>query len=116
MAEQTGPHQGVKYGWDVGESGWKPGMDANLRLFDMVLQLTVESRLNTPPGSPPANARYIVGTLASGAWIGHANEIAYWNGSAWEFWVPREGWHAYVKSGGTLWRYTTGGGWADLGI
>lgn len=40
---------------------------------------------NAPPGSPATGDTYLVGTSPSGAWVGHAKDIAEWNGSAWVF-------------------------------
>ncbi|ADH91614.1 conserved hypothetical protein [Ancylobacter novellus DSM 506] len=40
---------------------------------------------NTPPGSPVTNDMYVVGTSPTGAWAGHANNLAQWTGSAWLF-------------------------------
>ena len=40
---------------------------------------------NAPPGSPATGDTYLVGTSPSGAWVGHAKDIAEWNGSAWDF-------------------------------
>lgn len=41
--------------------------------------------LNAPPGSPVSGDRYLVGVSPSGAFVGHANDLAQWNGSAWVF-------------------------------
>ncbi len=46
---------------------------------------------NTPPGSPVTNDMYVVGTSPSGAWAGHANNLAQWTGSAWLFTAPDHG-------------------------
>lgn len=47
---------------------------------------TVQSMTTTaPPGSPAVGDRYIVPAGATGAWAGHTNEIATWNGSEWIF-------------------------------
>jgi len=40
---------------------------------------------NAPPVSPATGDTYLVGTSPSGAWIGHAKDIAEWNGSSWDF-------------------------------
>jgi len=40
---------------------------------------------NAPPGSPAIGDTYLVGNSPSGAWVGHAKDIAEWNGSAWVF-------------------------------
>lgn len=61
-------------------------------------QPSVDDRdVNTPPGSPTTGYRVIVGSSPTGVFIGHAGEIAQWNGSAWVFTTPRAGTVAHVK-------------------
>ena len=48
----------------------------------------IDKDLLTPPVSPTAGDRYIIGQptdTATGAWVGHEGEIADWNGTAWIF-------------------------------
>ena len=40
---------------------------------------------NAPPVSPATGDIYLVGNSPSGAWVGHAKDIAEWNGSGWVF-------------------------------
>lgn len=58
--------------------------------------------VNTPPGSPVAGDRVIVGGSPTGAFVGHEGEVAQYTGSTWVFSVPREGTIAYVKSKKTI--------------
>ncbi|MCT9070798.1 DUF2793 domain-containing protein [Cupriavidus gilardii] len=52
-------------------------MDANLKLLDAVLQLSVKSRAQaTPPATPANGDRYIVAANPTGAWVGKAGQIA----------------------------------------
>lgn len=61
-------------------------VNINSALSDSVTQLgDVLSRLNTLPGSPTTGNRYLVGTAPT---AGHANEIAEWNGSSYDYTVP----------------------------
>lgn len=46
---------------------------------------------NTPPASPALDALYVVGTAATGAWAGRANQMAQWGGAAWIFTAPADG-------------------------
>jgi hypothetical protein len=112
MPAITLPNIGVSYGWNVGEDGWKPGMDTNLVMLDSLLHLAVISIANTPPGSPTNGDRYIVGTSPTGAWAGQANRVAVWVGaeSAWRFFQPKLGWRAwnaavpnYIRFNGSAW-------------
>ena len=51
------PNLGLSYGWTLGESGWKDGMDANLKRLGAVVGLSVKDRdLGTPPASPARRA------------------------------------------------------------
>ena len=50
----------------------------------------------TPPTTNTKDDRYIIPSGASGAWTGKTNQIAHWNGSAWEYYPPQVGWSVYV--------------------
>lgn len=69
-----------------------------LRKLDCLVHLSVLDRsLTVPPGGAIADgARYIPAAGASGAWAGHAGEIAAWQDGAWQFYTPRSGWLAWV--------------------
>jgi hypothetical protein len=60
-------------------------------LGEFVWLAGVASRLDTPPGSPSTGDRYLVIATATGAWAGHEDDIAEWNGSAWVFTSPNTG-------------------------
>jgi len=40
---------------------------------------------NAPPGSPSTGDVYLVGNVPTGAWVGHAKDIAEWDGADWVF-------------------------------
>jgi hypothetical protein len=52
----------------------------------------------TPPGGPTTGDRYIVTAVATGAWTGQENDIAEWDGAAWVFTTPTEGFVAYNQT------------------
>lgn len=56
----------------------------------------VLSRIAVPPASPTLNDRYIVIPTATGAWVGHEEDIAEWNGTSWDFYTPATGWKVSV--------------------
>lgn len=97
-----------------------------LAILDQVAQLTVISRLNTPPGSPANGDAYIVGTSPTGAWTGKANQIAYWLTAvnSWQFIVPANGWLAWSNADAKTYRLessiwvelATGGGGITLPV
>lgn len=53
--------------------------------------LVKDRDLSSPPSTPTIGDRYIVGTSPSGAWAGHANDIAVWKGTAWTFIAAQPG-------------------------
>jgi uncharacterized protein DUF2793 len=74
-----------------------------LRALDAIVQLMVlDKDLSAPPASPAEGARYIVGPSATGAWAGQTDRIAAWQDGAWAFYVPGEGWLAWVADEDTL--------------
>ena len=90
-----------------------------IRALDAIVQLAVLDRdLTAPPGSPADGARYIVGPSPTGAWSGHAGNIAAYQDGAWMFYAPVEGWIAWIGDedvavvwDGSAWSaLTTGGG------
>jgi hypothetical protein len=84
--------------------------------LDTLTQLAVLDRdLNTPPGTPNVNMRYIVGPTPTGDWAGKANQVTTWDGAAWRFHLPEPGWLAFVLDengllawSGTAWLPTLG--------
>lgn len=60
---------------------------------------------NTPPGSPATGDRYWIGSSPTGAWSGHAYQIAVWNGSSWDFEAITKGDTAYVGDEGIFYFY-----------
>lgn len=66
--------------------------------------------LFTPPVSPTKGDRYIVAATATGAWAGQEKKIAWYDGAAWKFDTPLEGWTVWVEDenfryqfNGTIW-------------
>jgi len=63
-----------------------------LAQLDLVVQGAVAgASVDAPPASPAAGACWLVGASPSGAWAGHAGEIAGWTSAGWIFVVPRDG-------------------------
>ena len=87
-----------------------------LRRLDALVQITVQSAaLAAPPGSPTEGQRWILPAAPTGAWAGHAGQIAAWQDGAWAFYVPLDGWTAVDVSTDTLLLYNAGTGiWTGL--
>ena len=63
-----------------------------IRALDAIVQLAVLDRdLAALPGSPAEGARYIVAASPTGAWSGHAGDVAAHQDGAWAFYEPVEG-------------------------
>lgn len=85
-----------------------------LRRLDALVQLAVADRdLSAPPGAPAEGARYIVAAGPTGAWAGHAGDVAAYLDGAWEFLAPARGWIAFVADEALLVHWT-GAAWAGV--
>ncbi len=87
--ERTLPGLGLTGFWNLG-SGYKAQMDANWLALSALAQLRVLSRVTALPGSPTDGDIYIVPTG------GDANKVAVRDNGAWSYFVPAEGYFAYV--------------------
>ena len=91
MAELNEPRIGLSYGWDLGESNWKNGMDENLLKLGAFVGLGVIDRnLTAPPGGESDGDIYIPAATATGAWSGQENNIAIFRTSlaGYQFYAP----------------------------
>lgn len=62
-------------------------------------QDSVKSKvLATPPTTSSKGDRYLIPSNATGVWSGKTNQIAHYNGSAWEYYAPEIGWSVYVDN------------------
>ena len=77
----------------------------------------LDKDLNTPPGSPSTGDRYITSAppaSATGAWAGHDNEIAEWNGASWDFTAITEGSAVWVEDEDVVYVFN-GTSWVKCG-
>jgi hypothetical protein len=87
--------------------------EALLRL-DAQVQLAVINRsLATPPATPADGDRYLVAASPTGAWSGHAGEVAYREASVWRFATPQAGWRLWVEAEAAFLVFN-GTQWIDL--
>lgn len=115
MPASTEPRSGLKFGWDLGESGWNADMNNNLlRLGRFGFHFSVKDRdLATPPASPAAGDTFLIAASPTGAWAGRAaGDAAVWTGSAWDYATPRQGWFCYIEDEQKLSVFKTGTGWS----
>ena len=68
-----------------------------IRTLDALVQISVlDKNLTAPPVSPGDGDRYIPASGATGEWANKDEQIAAFQDNAWMFYLPREGWLAYV--------------------
>ena len=72
---------------DLATKGYTDSVAQGIEWQDSVL----DRDLSAPPGGPTTGDRYIVKPTGTGAWNTHDNEIAEWDGAAWQFTVPTVG-------------------------
>jgi hypothetical protein len=87
-----------------------------LALLDSVVQLAVlDSDRTSPPAAPTAGQRHLVASVPTGAWVGKAGAVAWWDEGAWRFLTPAAGWRVWVASTQTILVHD-GVGWEDLKV
>lgn len=99
MAAETTPTNALSFRYDLNESGWNTGYDANWRLLEILLTGSVISAtVSAEPGAPTDGDLYIVPVSATGTdWAGQDGDLAYYDGAAsggadeWVFVTPNEG-------------------------
>ena len=116
MTASTEPRGGLDLGWSSGEDGWGDAMNANLlRLSRLGFHPSVLSATTTaPPGSPISGSGYIIPSGATGAWAGKTGQVAVWDGAAWAYAVPRDGWTMHVDGAGLTTYYN--GIWSQANV
>lgn len=103
MPQTALPNASINYDWELGQDGWKAGMDNNMGLIDNLLMayITVTPKsVTTQPGSPANGAAYILATTHNGSqWAARSeNDIAiYYTNSGWHFATPKAGWKVYDR-------------------
>jgi len=68
-----------------------------IRHLDALVQMGVVSRTEVlPPSEPETGARFIVAENAEGEWIGKTGHVAAFQDGAWQYYLPEDGWTAWV--------------------
>lgn len=118
MASAQLPNLGLEAGWTPqsgstpGETGWGEEMNANLKMLDALIQLSVLSVTANAPVVTANGTRYCVpASGATGAFAGHATQVAVRVNGVWEFWSPRVGWLAHNQADDKMYRFN-GSAWA----
>lgn len=86
--------------------------EAFFRIDALLNNGVIDKDLTAPPGSPAEGDVYIVAAGATGAWSGHASDIAYFD-QVWRFIEPLEGITLWIKDESAVYRYN-GTAWVRL--
>ena len=98
---------------DAAQRGWV--MDTiTARIAGLSWQNAVINFKNTPPGGPSVGDRYVVTSVATGAWTGKEDQIAEWNGTSWTFTVPVEAFALRDDTANIVMMYD-GVAWGNIG-
>jgi hypothetical protein len=80
-----------------------------LQSLDVLVAAAVEGPpLATPPATPAAGDCHIVGSSPTGAWAGHAQQLAAYTSGGWRFIPAREGMTMLDRSSGGTAAYVSG--------
>lgn len=101
----SSPNLGIPY-VEQGQSQKEVTMNEAITILDAVIGGGVlDKDLSTPPGSPVAGSRYIIGPSPTGAWAGKANQIAYYFSGGWRYIVPGNTWFLWVADEGIMYAF-----------
>jgi len=90
--------------------------DALYKLDALVHLSVLSSGDTTPPGSPTAGDRYILGASPTGDWsTASQHDVAAYLNGAWEFFTPVTGWRVWVQDTKD-WKYHDGSTWSVLDV
>jgi hypothetical protein len=100
---------------DITESTGTPStaINQNTRINYILAKGVLDRDLTSPPGSPSDADAYIVAATATGAWVGHEDDIAYWfdESGVWKFIVPDEGLIIPLLDEDVQIKFSGSGGW-----
>ena len=87
--------------------------EAFYRIDALLNNAVIDKDLAIPPASPMAGDMYLVAASPTGAWVGKAKQIAYFD-QVWRFVEPNEGCLVWVADEATRYLYN-GTNWVNLG-
>ena len=110
MTLRTLPGLGLSSDWDLGENGWKAGMDKNLLDLSVLVQAAIDGYVADLPALPTEGVRYIV---TSGV---NAGRIALRDQGVWKFWDPKEGFRVFNVASDSFHVYRDGAWGVDTSL
>jgi hypothetical protein len=85
-----------------------------LARLDLLVQMTVQALdAETPPAAPEPGQAFGLGPAPVAAWAGQGGRLAVWDGVAWAFATPAEGWCAFDLTAGRPMVFA-GGSWGPV--
>lgn len=103
---------GLTSGWANFENGWGEAMNNNMLLTDTLIQCHVKQITNSAPTTDTVGNAYVVDTSPTGLFAGNAGNIAVYNGTAYTFIIPKDGWRLYNEEDDTFYYYFKTNGWS----
>lgn len=100
----------LKGAWGLGEDGWKVDMDLNLLKLSVIAGRKVKDRVSATPGAPTEGDVY----LFKADHPTQPNKIAAYDGGAWTYLDPVDGYKLFNFADGIEYLYTTASGWAAV--
>lgn len=99
MPKKIAPSQGLPYGWERGEDHWGgPVSDSQIFIDTFIFPVLQSLTFAAPPPNAVNGHSYSVAPNPTGAWLGHAGDVATYVENAWVFNKPKLGWRAYALS------------------
>jgi hypothetical protein len=115
MPQTALPNIGLDYDWNLGEDGWKTGMDDNFALLDALAMpytnFAMQS-VSAQPGAPSSGDAYVLpgsGSITGADWaaspIRHNQYAVYYSNTGWHFAAPRDGWRVKDRTTGIWYEF-----------
>lgn len=102
---------GLNGDWDLGEDGWKDGVDENWLRLSVLVQPRAISLVSATPGTPTEGDVY----LFDDTHPTEAGKIAVYDEAEWVYITPATGWLCYDAGASTMRRFngTTWAAWPE---
>ena len=111
MPGHTAPGLELSIGYTVGEDGWGPAYNSDLRKLSVLAQPVVFSRVSELPDTPTQGDRHIL--LAEDSNSGAEDSIIAYDDGAWFYLTPLEGWEVWSIADSAKYRFV-GGAWVEI--
>jgi len=111
MASREMPGLGLNSDWDLGENGWKDGMDENLLKLSVLVQGNVLDIVAEEPVGPSEGDRYILDESHEY----YPNNVIVYDEGIWHYFEPESGWLIFNNATDTFFEFGASGMvWSEL--